>query len=164
MSTEDGRILFYSTDSDLLTDNDPGCTIPSAPLLSQLGGKSHGQSTRIKDFEILHLKGNSEASTCLAVTCSSDGAIKIWSLKLNELTQAQNNRRPSDKKKKSPESSPVQIGTLLGSYETRNRITCLKAFVMQKPTAFDDGDFEELSESELDDQSGVESSESENEG
>lgn len=164
VSTEDGRILFYSTDPKHLVkpSEDAESPLPIAPLLFQLGGKDHGQSTRIKDFEVLYLKGKSAASSCLIVTGSSDGEVKIWSLNQDQLKQSQTDK-PSKSKKEAPsKEAPRQVGTLLGSYETGNRITCLAAFVMHKPKEEDDLELEGLSDDE--EQNSDDSSDSESEG
>lgn len=164
VSTEDGRILFYSTDSKQLIKpaEDADSPLPIAPLLFQLGGKDHGQSTRIKDFEILYLKGKSTKSSCLIVTGSSDGEVKMWSLNQDQLKQNKSSKSSKSKKEPSSKEGPQQVGTLLGSYETGNRITCLTAFVMHKPKEEDDIEFEGLSEDE--EQNSDDSSDSESEG
>jgi protein MAK11 len=140
VSTEDGRILFYdtkgseaeaangvSTNGDKATKGKP---IPDASLVAQLGGRAVDISTRIKDFEILAV-GEQESSTeiegafsYVIPTASSDGTIRLWSLLPEELHV----------EKESPAegvTTPVpQVGQILAKYETGNRITCLKAFVM----------------------------------
>ena len=162
VSTEDGRILFYSTDS--LTES--GVVEPSAKLeiplreaFGQLGGAAEGTSGRIKDFEILNM---SDSRNFFIVTGSSDGAIRVWLLDEAELVIEQSvldmslqNEPPNRAKvvsngisvanndgtihaanKRTSGVQPnavTQIGTLLGSYETGNRITCLKAFTMSPP-------------------------------
>jgi len=119
VSTEDGRILFYSTrTTDLVSPpsvegkTDP---LPSAKLLAQIGGKDAGLSGRVKDFTVLKLEN---AKDILVVSAGSDGAVRIW-----KLSAAKDVLLHSEEKVK-------QVGTLLGTYETGNRITCLKAFVM----------------------------------
>ncbi|KZF24596.1 hypothetical protein L228DRAFT_259793 [Xylona heveae TC161] len=105
VSTEDGRIIFYST-STLLplsesantttttapsTANKPAPTIPLCKPLAQLGGRAAGVSSRIKDFEILSLSQSSDAGAgaadtqFLVVTASSTGAVQLWYLPLSDL-------------------------------------------------------------------------------
>ncbi|PQE03235.1 hypothetical protein CJF30_00005737 [Rutstroemia sp. NJR-2017a BBW] len=135
VSTEDGRILFYSTkSSDVETttaaEGKPQ-PIPSAKPLAQLGGKEASISGRIKDFSVLNI-----GEDLLIVAGSSDGAVRLWKL--------------SAKKDLSGGGEKVkQVGTLIGTYETGNRITCLKAFVMiPKPEGSDDDDEVEIEEGE----------------
>lgn len=119
-STEDGRILFYSTrPADLVSTpavEGKDAPLPSAKLVAQLGGKDVGISGRIKDFSVLGA-GEGASKLNYIVTASSDGAVKIW--KLDPSTDL-----------KTHEGKTKQVGKLLGTYETNNRITCLKAFVM----------------------------------
>jgi protein MAK11 len=57
------------------------------------------------------------------------------------------------------EDKTVQIGTLIGTYETGNRITCLDAFVMRSASDGFGGlsEFEGLTEAEDESDSEVES-------
>jgi protein MAK11 len=131
ISTEDGRILFYSTSpEDLIStsavegkDN----PLPSAKLIAYLGGKEAGISGRIKDFTILQTEEGKTGSLVI-VGGSSDGSIRLWKLSSADL----NSGGHKDAK---------QIGSLLGVYETGNRITCLRAFVMLQR---EEGDEHEL--------------------
>jgi protein MAK11 len=121
VSTEDGRILFYSTrPADLVTApavEGKEAPLPSAKLIAQLGGKDAGLSGRIKDFTILSTdEGSSKIS--YIVTAGSDGAVSLWSISPSTDLIAH-------------EGKAKQIGSILGTYETNNRITCLKAFVMR---------------------------------
>ena len=158
VSTEDGRIVFYNTtreDETSTTDGvegDAGASIPDAEVIAQLGGKAAGLSGRVKDFEILMLPSSESedgSSTAVIVTASSDGAIRLWYLLLNDLTT----RKPD---------RGLQVGQLIGTYDTGNRTTCLKAFVMLPPVQEEAGlsEFEGLSEEEDAEESS--SSESEN--
>jgi protein MAK11 len=119
ISTEDGRILFYSTrPADLVqpdTVDSKSTKLPSAKLIAQLGGKAAGTPGRIKDFSIMTLEGNTKKF--LIATGSSDGAVRLWRV------SAANDLSTSGKEGR-------QVGELVGTYETGNRITCLKAFVM----------------------------------
>lgn len=155
LSTEDGRVLFYATHStETSGDKQPESeqTIPCCPALGQLGGPATGMKGRIKDFEILilsSLKGRAESF--LIVTGGSDGALRVWTLGSEELSSerldtngesdmanenaaSRNNTRTNGS---NTGASAHQVGHLIGSYETGNRITCLKAFVMSRPSAVD---------------------------
>jgi protein MAK11 len=141
ISTEDGRILFFNTEvhgadaGDGDDNEEPSkrkkTEIPEAQLLAQMGGRAMGISSRIKDFTILSGKSDGEdipegaARSLIFVTGSSDGTIRLWSLSTGELDVA----REGATKEKTP-----QVGHLLAQYETGNRITCLKAFVMNERT------------------------------
>ncbi len=123
ISTEDGRILFYSTKpADLI---EPAVVegkepqLPSARLLAQLGGKAVNLSGRIKDFAVLSF-GEKANRKFVIVAAGSDGAVRLWILS------------PS-KDLVSHKEKAKQVGELLGTYETNNRITCVKAFVMLPP-------------------------------
>lgn len=145
VSTEDGRIVFYSTQeaaSAANGDNASEGSIPEAAVKGQLGGKASGLTGRIKEFEILNIgsSGSKLKHDSLVVTCSSDGAVRVWALDWKELTaeeSSQKKTKTSKKKDKEPVPAaaavPRQVGKLLGTYETGNRITCMKAFVMLQP-------------------------------
>jgi protein MAK11 len=141
VSTEDGRIVFYDTGSITAT----GDELPDAKALAQLGGKEAGIKGRVKDFELLPIDGLKGQS--IIVTASSDGVIRLWHLSASEWTsQVEKNVR--------------QVGKLLGSYETGNRITCLRAFVMlpaKDEDEFELSDFEGFSGAEDEDEDGDES-------
>jgi protein MAK11 len=137
VSTEDGRILFYSTiPADLSTAEaieGKDAPLPSAKLIAQLGGKDAGLSGRVKDFTVLSL-GEGPLKEFLVITGGSDGALRVWKL--------------SASKDLAPRSGAVrQVGQLLGTYETVNRITCLKAFIML-PKVDDEDEIENLEDFE----------------
>jgi protein MAK11 len=139
ISTEDGRILFFSGPDPQIPDSStnghvpngktPSSKEPSLPtckLIGQLGGAALGISSRIKDYIFLSPHSSSEnedVKPLLLVTAGSDGSIRIWALEKEELVV---NEQERDKEKKEIR----QLGRLLGTYETANRITCLQAFVM----------------------------------
>lgn len=131
VSTEDGRVIFYSTRTiHKSKTEDTDQQIPDAEVRAQLGGKPCGLSGRVKDFEILELNGPEPfKNTFVVVTGGSDGAVRLWLLGKEELN-AENSTKPKQDKKE--DSSVRQVGSLLGTYETGNRITCLKAFVMRQ--------------------------------
>ena len=136
-STEDGRVLFYdartpSADAEA-DDNAKKTALPSCPCIAQLGGQAAGISGRIKDFEIVSVPRSSEVSnsgcSLLVVTGSSDGAVRIWNQTFLELAVPDDvNGSTNGDEFKDPASK--QVGTLIGTVETGNRITCLGAFVM----------------------------------
>ncbi|EXJ59398.1 uncharacterized protein A1O5_12279 [Cladophialophora psammophila CBS 110553] len=137
LSTEDGRILFYDTDKisphsacEESSNDQPGRPfIPDATLVATVGGNSAGFTTRIKDFEILFLPPNAHGQNDMAIiAASSDGTIRVILLLLSEVLAASKSKKP------------VQAGIVIGTYETGNRITCLKAFVMLPPDVTEDED------------------------
>jgi protein MAK11 len=150
VSTEDGRILFYSTgpESSIPTPTSTTSAIPPASLIAQLGGPSTPSTTRIKCYKLLILE-----ASFIAITGSSDGSVRIWRVQYSELqppsaespkvkgtksrsernedftngtadTNGTSNGRTTDAGK------IKQVGILLGTCETGNRITCLEAFVL----------------------------------
>lgn len=149
VSTEKGQVLFCDTKKGL--SKTPAFSIPLATAHCQVGGKPQGQPTRIKDFEIISLKGDikqgpTRGQGMILVTCSSDGTINLWHLVRDEL---EHTKPDSENAGKSSENIP-QVGRLLGSYETGDRVTCLKSFVMDEPT--DDVDAAEDEELSLSDE------------
>ncbi|OJJ44675.1 hypothetical protein ASPZODRAFT_153575 [Penicilliopsis zonata CBS 506.65] len=123
VSTEDGRVIFYSTKKVQKAADDDESPIPYAEAVASLGGKQADLPGRVKDFEILKLDSPSESNKdeFVVVTGGSDGTVRLWLLDGAELHD-----------KKASTKTP-QVGKLLNSYETGNRITCLKAFVMLAP-------------------------------
>ena len=117
VSTEDGRVIFYSTTKTQQPEDNADSPIPFAVSVAELGGKSCGLPGRVKDFEIFNLKEYPAAKTdgLLVVTGNSAGAVRIWSVNAKDL------------------SGNGQVGKLLNTYETGSRITCLKSFVMLPP-------------------------------
>ncbi|RKF77443.1 Protein MAK11 [Golovinomyces cichoracearum] len=119
VSTEDGRLIFYSTKPDDLSvcsdDEKDKNTLPFAKEIAQLGGETVGLTGRIKDFSILPV-GEGSIKSFIIATAGSNGDLRLWRIQQNDL--------------KSQTGPSKQIGTVLGSYMTNNRITCLKAFIM----------------------------------
>jgi protein MAK11 len=141
VSTEDSRILFYSTrPDDLVTPpavEGKDAPLPSSRLIAQLGGKDAGLSGRVKDFTVLKM-GEGSSKNIVIVAGSSDGSLRLW-----KLSAAKDLVARSEKVK--------QVGTLLGAYETGNRITCLKAFVMlSRPDGAVDDVIEDISDDDGD--------------
>jgi len=136
VSTEDGRVMFFSTATEDLEKPAEGKTLPVAKLVGQLGGKEAGVTGRIKDFTVLPVVDEEGKKTFFVVTAGSDGRIRLWRLGATDLSGMG--------------KTPKQVGTLLGSYETQNRITCLEAFVMiPRPLGAEESEYEfESDESE----------------
>ena len=122
VSTEDGRVLFFDLSS--LTEDVETANLPQCPLVAQLGGRASGIAGRIKDFEVLQAPASStgEESPLVIVTASSDGVVRIWDMLPSELSR--------DAGADAAKGAPVQVGHLMGTLETANRITCLGAFVL----------------------------------
>ena len=147
ISTEDGRILFYNTTDVVESQPTEPAFKPEIPLLKaicQLGGSAEGFTGRVKDFEILKLSGSEDF---VIITGSSDGAIRLWTVRESDLVDQSSISSDMNVKVSISTSSddgkangnaaklPAnrQIGSLLGTYEAGNRITCLKAFIMSEP-------------------------------
>jgi len=123
VSTEDGRILFFSTRTDDLVPKDgdkdgQSQKLQTAKLVAQLGGKGADVSGRIKDFVALPVDGEDGERIWYIITAGSDGKLRVWKLGAGDLVGA-------DK-----EEAGRQVGDLLGTYETNSRITCVAAFIM----------------------------------
>lgn len=132
VSTEDGRVLFY--DVSMATEEVDAKALPQCKCVAQLGGKAAGVQGRIKDFELVSLPNSTNH---MVVTAGSDGAVRFWSLGQAELVS----KGASTDGAKS--STPKQVGQLLGTHQTGNRITCLGVFIMDgRPgsSAADDDD------------------------
>lgn len=147
-------MILYSTASHRTQPNGEAseASIPYGQVLGEVGGKAHGVNSRIKDFKILNLPRDEDyhlgGQSLLIVTASSDGAIRLWSIKVRELlvrgsqnssggstspdggAAAQNGANGSKK----TTTSARQVGKMLGVYESGNRITCMTAFIMARPS------------------------------
>lgn len=136
VSTEDGRILFYDITSSLTPASTSTTTIPSCPALAQLGGLASEQnsSNRIKAFEILAVPESPER---LVLAAHSDGAIRLWRLDPASLTPSPS----SDAEEEARQTK--QVGTLLATHETGQRITCLAAFVLTESASAASADGED---------------------
>ncbi|KAJ5542495.1 hypothetical protein N7535_004917 [Penicillium sp. DV-2018c] len=121
ISTEDGRVMLYSTKDLKEAEDDSECSIPHATAVAQIGGKQAGYPGRIKDFEVLTLENQAKEfrNDSLIVTGNSEGIVRVWKVAGKDLAAA-----------KQAKKDTVQIGKLLATNETGNRITCLVAFVM----------------------------------
>ena len=139
VSTEVGRLVFYSTEKLQQPEDDPDSSIPFASAVAQLGGKAAGLPGRVKDFEVFNLKDVPaiKKNGFLVVTGNSDGAVRVWMVDEKDLTGKKDNI--------------PQVGRLLNTYETGNRITCLKGFVMlasEDPSTLEDSEEDEEGEEE----------------
>lgn len=89
ISTEDGRILFYSTASVSVAEGSYSVQdqdIPACKPLAQLGGKTSGLTMRIKDYEVLRVPVPASAGSSIVIVAgSSDGSIRLWNLNGNDL-------------------------------------------------------------------------------
>lgn len=144
VATEDGRVMFFSTQEEHLTttesSKDKEATLASAKLVGYVGGRDAGVSSRIKD--IVTVKSEVDADALYVVGGSSDGKIRVWKLSVAELQKgctAMNGGKET------------QLGKLMGMNETQNRITCMAAYLMiPRPEGVEDSDDEDLDvESEL---------------
>ncbi|EAW10222.1 putative 60S ribosome biogenesis protein Mak11 [Aspergillus clavatus NRRL 1] len=160
ISTEDGRVVFYSTKKLRTAADDDESPIPYAEAVAQIGGRAAGFPGRVKDFEILNVgqEAGAKKGDLLVVTANSEGVVRVWMLRTKDLApNTKETTKATDEKSKEPEN--LQAGKLLNVYETGNRITCLKAFVMlpsEDPSTLDDSDDlsdEEEEEEEEDDES-----------
>jgi len=144
VSTEGGRVLFFSTARENITvlpegkDNKTPM-LATAKLVAELGGQGAGVSGRIKDFAVLPVQDEDEEKSWYLVTGNSDGTVRLWRLGPGDLRSTGEPRR--------------RVGKMLGSYKTGNRITCLEAFIMiPRPDGAEESEFEfESDEDEADD-------------
>ncbi|KAK4200565.1 WD40-repeat-containing domain protein [Triangularia verruculosa] len=143
VSTEDGRVLFFDTAEDSNVPAPEGKTLATARLVGQLGGKEAGVTGRVKDFVVLPVEDEEGKRSWFVATAGSDGLIRVWSLDSDELKTADG----GDEQKR-------QVGKLLGTYGTQNRITCLEGFVMiPKPDGAEESEYEFDDSEEEDDDS-----------
>ena len=146
VATEDGRIVFYST-TPILKENgsttETNSAFPSCLALAEVYGSAERTGSRIKDFQILKIPTGTESpDSMLVVAGSSDGSIQVWSLDRQNLSTHRPGAAKSSnqnltelnsingKHRRDTDHDMPHIGKLLGRYETGNRITCLKAFLM----------------------------------
>ena len=149
VATEDGRILFYKTNEFVEAEEMKGGgkekakeSVPCARLVAQLGGKAVGITSRVKDFKVLPTRDEDGKMSWYIVAGGSDGRLRVWRVGSEDLCVGK-----GDKDGK-------QVGELMGTYETNNRITCVEAFVMiPRPDGAEDSEFEfESEESEDEDE------------
>ncbi|KAK3400989.1 WD40-repeat-containing domain protein [Sordaria brevicollis] len=160
VATEDGRILFFDTaEESLIAPKEEAAKeekeqqvkkhiieakTPNAKLVAQLGGKTAGVTGRIKDFVVLPIEDEETGKrSWFIASASSDGRVRMWRLESDDLFV------------KGDAKAGRQVGELLGTYATDNRITCLGAFVMiPRPEGSVESEYEfDSEESEDDDDS-----------
>jgi protein MAK11 len=118
ISTEDGRIVFF--DTDVPASKGDSESIPALSVMGQIS--IDGTPSRIKEYAVLPLSStdqDEDLPRLLVAAGSSDGMVRIWSLKEHELSHSVDDSE-----------TVKQVGTLLGEYATGNRITCLVGFIM----------------------------------
>lgn len=128
-------MIFYRTDIPAAVTNGEHANDDIKVLLpiAQFGGPLDGLTGRIKDFETVRLPS---AAAVLFIACGSDGIIRLWVVEDQELTECSvtlpsvNATNPSEVEGSLDVTEPV--GQLIGLYESRNRITCVKAFLMSR--------------------------------
>ncbi|KAI1110255.1 WD repeat domain-containing protein [Nemania sp. NC0429] len=155
VSTEDGKILFFSTNAKDLSSSEEAEAdkkaekLPVARLIAQLGGREAGVTGRIKDFTVCKA---ADQQVLLVATGSSDGKVRLFKLSIDDLAGAGKSEKPK------------QVGKLLGTYDTQNRITCLSGFTMipreegvedSSDDGSDDDDQEETDDDDEDDDEGA---------
>ncbi|KAI5857602.1 WD40-repeat-containing domain protein [Tricharina praecox] len=126
LSTEDGRMLFYSTTAEELD---------SPILLGTLGGRSMGMPGRVKDFIVMRAEGR-----IFVITAGSDGVVRVFDLCGEgsgiEVVEEDEAEGGAEKKAKTEgleeKKGDRQVGKLVGMYETARRITCMTAMLMQE--------------------------------
>ncbi|KAI0166120.1 WD40-repeat-containing domain protein [Xylariaceae sp. FL1272] len=153
VSTEDGRIIFFSTSAeDLQTTVSSGKSdkverLPVAKLVAEIGGKEAGVTGRIKDFTICRAKSKGKEELFIPAG-SSDGKVRLFKVGVDELAEAQK------------AETSQKMGALLGTYDTQNRVTCMSAFKMiPRPEGVEDSDEEfvgEMSDDDSEDEEDVE--------
>ncbi|KAL6851032.1 Protein mak11 [Amphichorda felina] len=152
VSTEDGRIVFTSTKDEHITkikDAKEGMAPGVARVVAHLGGKDSGVTGRIKDFMVV--QSAADAGTVYVIAGGSDGVIRVWAVGVEELRKACEKPREE------------AIGSLIGTCETDNRVTCMTGYLMiPRPEGVMDSDEElEALDAEEDESSGSDESDDE---
>lgn len=166
VSTEDGRIIFFSTKDDHITEPEEGgkAALGTARMVAQIGGKEDGVNGRIKEFSIV--RSEADRDMAYVTGASSDGKVRLWTVDLARLVSAmaidsQSAERSNGKEDKEEAAAAKKagvvskggtdrlVGTLAGTYETQNRITCLAAYLMiPRAEGAEDSEEEMLDEDE----------------
>lgn len=141
ISTEDGRVLFYNLSTPPEESNTT--ELPRIPCLAQLGGPAVGITNRVKDFEVLEVPSDyrNATSSLILATAHSDGNMRLWTLPSADF-DPQQTEAVDTSEKNVPQTK--QVGRLIGSLETGNRITCLGAFVMSAVAMAPNGEADEF--------------------
>ena len=120
VSTEDGRVLFYPGTAKVSQDGAKISPEEEQPFAT-LGGREVDMTSRIKDFDVIHLQSLADQSaSMLIITAGSDGMVRIWKIDTSQLSSPFSGE----------DATPQRVGDLIGTHKTGNRITCLKAFLM----------------------------------
>jgi protein MAK11 len=146
LSTEDGRIMFFSTKDEHIEPAEEGskASLGTARLVGQIGGADDGVTGRIKEFAVIRSKSN--PSLLYVISGSSDGKVRFWTVDWDALVAA-SEKVPSKEQAKEKQKQPA-VGTLVGTYETQNRITCMAAYLMiPRPEGEEDSE-DEINEDE----------------
>ena len=139
VSTEDGRIVFFCTSQPLrqtAESSDEIHPLPRCQPIGEISGEGSGLRNRVKDFEVLRVPDvENFPYLFLVVTCGSEGSIRVWktdlSVAIERLQSSTSSKGVNGNTGDAKQPEEVsQIGQLLGEYETGNRITCIKAFIM----------------------------------
>lgn len=154
VSTEDGRIIFFSTKEEHITKpgEDSNAILGTARMVAQIGGQEDGVTGRIKEFTVV--RSELDPTTLYIVSGSSDGKVRLWTVDWEGLV-ALSVKEPEEEKQ---EKKDKPIGTLVGTYETHNRITCMAAYLMiPRPDGLEDSEDEDEGE-DLDEEDDSDSS------
>ena len=139
ISTDDGRVLFYSTTppaKEIPTDGENAdnteSNIDNPTVIGQLGGREMGMIGRVKDFATLEadvvMEENAAPKKALfIITSGSDGTIRIWNIHLDQIPFLQklqeeaddNDDIPRKKAKTTEEDSAVTTEDATASTETK---------------------------------------------
>ena len=138
LSTEDGRILFYDTKTSTPDEAmaEVKFAIPMLKPVGQIGGIHEEVGSRIKDFEILCLASSETSKASLFVIAgSSDGTVRLWRLDWAKFAVTGSSLSDGGsanitRNQDISQFSEKRFARLVGTYETGNRIICLKAFIM----------------------------------
>ena len=152
ISTEIGRIVIFSLSASSRQETgiqeDDEAVVPLCTALAQLGGHANDSKIRIKDFEVFDIETAPDLPPeTLVVAARSNGLIQLWTIGGSEIDRYATLEKATghangdvhitngaEVYSKEEEGSIPQVGRLVGSYETGNRLTCLKAFVLMDAT------------------------------
>ncbi|KAH6687474.1 WD40-repeat-containing domain protein [Plectosphaerella plurivora] len=138
VSTDDGRIALFSTGDKDLSEPPKDAKLKVAKPIAQIGGKEAGVTGRIKEFTVMR----TDDATLHIVSGHSDGNVRVWKVAVDDLKAGEDAAGEETQAVK-------QIGKLLGTYSTDNRITCTTAFAMiprPEGEAESDGEFDDEEE------------------
>ena len=153
VSTEDGRIIFFSTaapkesdvENDTMASSSP--EIPLAAIIGEIGPSTSTSPSRIKDFEILSRQLRDDSYQYLIIAGSTDGSISIWQLDPSKFSATSPSSSSISSSKASngtttlnsskPKAKPPQVGFQIGTYHTSGRITCLEAMAVTLPSVLE---------------------------